>query len=64
MTGPVPLPVSVPLPVWRHDVGTLLTALQYGCPPGGWSDPDRKAKFVADVRDIERRLRMSTVHHE
>lgn len=42
---------------WLNDCSTLLTAAMYGCPPGGWSDPDRCAAFVADVADIEQRMR-------
>jgi hypothetical protein len=42
---------------WRNDCETLLTAAMYGNPPGGWSDPERRAAFVAKVADIEARLR-------
>jgi hypothetical protein len=42
---------------WKNDCDTLMTAWMYGNPPGGWSDPERCAKFSEDVADIERRLR-------
>jgi len=42
---------------WLHDCETLLTAAMYGNPPGGWSDPERRAAFQADMADIEARMR-------
>jgi hypothetical protein len=49
---------------WRKlDVGTIITALMYGNPPGGWSDPKRIKRFqravTAAVADLERLARPS-----
>ena len=41
--------------LFHQDWGTMLIAAMYGCPPGGWSDPERKATFVAEIRDAEAR---------
>lgn len=42
---------------WKADCELLLLGCMYGCPPGGWSDPDRKQDFLNGLADIERRLR-------
>lgn len=37
--------------LFHQDWVTMNCAAMYGCPPGGWSDPERKATFVAEIDD-------------
>jgi hypothetical protein len=42
---------------WLADCSLLLTAAMYGNPPGGWSDPERRAEFKTAVAKLEWRMR-------
>ena len=42
---------------WLDDCETMLTACQYGNPPGGWSDPVRIREFQEKLYNIEKRMR-------
>jgi hypothetical protein len=55
---------KVPTEIWIADVSDLLTALMYGNPPGGWSDPERRQQFQDRLIDIEARLRLALMFRQ